>query len=86
MITSVTEYRLKLAFSQFETRKDIFLLSHRFTKRKGIYTTEAFKDKYTNEVSHSHHTKIALPTEVLRWRAFIMRTTGNGPSRHGCFP
>lgn len=27
--------------------------------------TEAFKDKYTNEVSHSHQTKIALPTEVL---------------------
>lgn len=62
-----------------------FLLSHIVTKCKGIYTTEIFKEKYKNAVSHSHQKKTAFPPEVLGWRILILRTR-NGPSHQGCSP
>lgn len=84
VITLVTKLWLKLTLSQLETEKDT--CSFKLYIHKGIYTSEAFKDKHMNKVSPSQQTKIAFPTEVLRWRVIIMRPTGNGQSLHGCSP
>lgn len=82
VITSATEYRLKLALSQLEMRKGFFFSFKPYIQKtqRHFYTMEACKDKYTYEVIYVP----AILTEVLRWR-FSLWEQLEVQSHRGCF-